>query len=212
MSQIDAILYINLEHRKDRDDHTRNELRKLCVASESDSKIHRIDAIKINPGILGCVKSHIKALEYAQAHPEWNTILVVEDDFTFRSNNSDEIRSKTDAFLTVCNAGNMDVGLLSHHHSHVQMNDTDNPAVKRILYSQTTSSYIIKKHYIPTLLQNFTESMHDMESRGVHRENCLDIHWTELMKKDVWYGIYPAIGYQYECYSDIQNVVVNYNC
>ena len=207
MSSIDAILYINLEHRKDRDIHIRNELRKLCPVES----IHRIDAIKVNPGILGCVKSHIKTLEFALTRPEWETILVVEDDFTFKSDNPVEIQAHVSLFLKDCGA-DMNVGLLSHHHTHIQFNDTPSPIVKRVMYSQTTSSYIVKKHYIPTLLRNFTESMVDMERRGVQHENCLDIHWTQLMKKDVWYGIYPAIGYQYEGFSDIQNVHVNYRC
>jgi glycosyl transferase family 25 len=208
MSQIDAFLYINLEHRADRDLHVRNELRKLCP---DESKIHRIDAIKIDPGILGCVKSHIKALEFALTHPEWNTILFVEDDFTFKSDNPVEIQSTVDLFLKDCSA-DMDVGLLSHHHTHIQFNDTHSPIVKRLHYSQTTSSYILKKHYISTLLQNFIESMTDMELRGVHHENSLDIHWTQLMKTDVWYGIFPSIGYQCEGYSDIQKEHVNYYC
>jgi glycosyl transferase family 25 len=207
MSQIDALLYINLEHRKDRDIHIRNELHKLCL---DETKIHRIDAIKADLGILGCVKSHIKALEYAARNPEWNTILIVEDDFTFKSNDSNEIQSAVDIFLK--NATDIDVGLLSHHHTHIQFTDTLYSNIKRMVYSQTTSSYIIKKHYISTLLANFTESMIDMSLRGVQHENCLDIHWNTLIKKDVWYGIYPSIGYQYECYSDIQNGVVNYGC
>jgi glycosyl transferase family 25 len=208
MSKINAILYINLEHRTDRDVHVRNELRKLCP---DESKIHRIDAVKKNPGALGCSKSHIKALEYALAHNEWENILIVEDDFTFKSDNPVEIQATVDLFLKDC-GDDIDVGLLSHHHTHIKFNDTHSPIVKRFNYSQTTSSYIIKKHYIPILLQNFTESMTDMERHGLKHENSLDIHWTQLMKKDVWYGIYPAIGYQCEGHSDIQNGIVNYRC
>ena len=43
MDHIDAILYINLEYRKDRNEHILNEIHKICT---DDSKIHRIDAIK----------------------------------------------------------------------------------------------------------------------------------------------------------------------
>lgn len=208
MSQIDAILYINLEYRTDRNVHIRNELRKL---NPDESKIHRVDAIQIKPGELGCSKSHIKALNLALAHPEWETILIVEDDFTFKSDNLLEINANVDTFLKDCGA-DMDVGLLSHHHTHVQYSDTVSPIVKRVYYSQTASSYVVKKHYIPTLLQNFTESMADMERRGVRHENSLDIYWTQLMKKDLWYCLYPSIGYQREGYSDIQNTHVNYHC
>jgi len=78
MEYIDAILYINLEHRKDRNEHILNEIHKICT---DNSKIHRIDAIKNDNGALGCGLSHIKALEYAVKN-EWKTVLILEDDFT----------------------------------------------------------------------------------------------------------------------------------
>ena len=43
MNHIDAILYINLSYRVDRNEHILQELSKLC---QDQSKIHRIDAIK----------------------------------------------------------------------------------------------------------------------------------------------------------------------
>ena len=208
MYEIDAILYINLEYRKDRDVHIRNELRKL---NPDESKIHRIDAIQAKSGELGCSKSHIKALELALAHPEWETVLVVEDDFTFKSDNPVEIQANINVFLKDCGA-DMVVGLLSHHHTHIKYSDTSSPIVKRVYYSQTASSYIVKKPYISILLRNFIESMTDMEHRGVLHENSLDIHWTQLMKNDLWYCIYPSIGYQCEGFSDIQKAHVNYHC
>ena len=58
---IDAILYINLEHRPDRNEHCLNEIRKIDPLL---TKTHRIDAVcnKSN-GALGCTLSHIKALQ-----------------------------------------------------------------------------------------------------------------------------------------------------
>jgi len=43
MYHIDAIIYINLEHRTDRNEHVLHEIHKLCT---DDSKIHRIVHIK----------------------------------------------------------------------------------------------------------------------------------------------------------------------
>ena len=87
MSNIDAILYINLEHHADRKEHVLHEISKL---GKDASCVHRIDAIKMKEGALGCSLSHIKALQYALDHPEWKTVLILEDDFTFRSDNTDE--------------------------------------------------------------------------------------------------------------------------
>ena len=205
LDYIDAILYINLAHRTDRNEHILNEIHKI---SDDNSKIHRIDAIKNTNGALGCGLSHIKTLEYVLAHPEWKTILILEDDFTFKSNNSKEINNKITLLLE--NSPNMDMALLSHN--NLQYSETSHPSIKKILYSQTTSSYIIKREYIHVLLKNMKESMSHMMFYGKRHENCLDIHWTVLQPKYNWYAIFPAIGYQYDNYSDIENRHCTYGC
>ena len=60
LSHIDAILYINLDHRSDRMEHVLGEIRKI---DPTLSKSHRISAEYVpEHGALGCTKSHIKAL------------------------------------------------------------------------------------------------------------------------------------------------------
>lgn len=193
---IDAILYINLKHRIDRKRHILHEIRKIS----NIINIHRIDAIKRDNGALGCGLSHIKALEYA-LHHEWKTVLILEDDFTCKSSIKDYIRLFEYDF---------DVGLLSHN--ELRYYDTDNEHVKRVIFSQTASAYIIKRDYIPTLLQNMREAMDDMEKNGRRHENCIDIHWNSLQLKDKWYALYPSIGYQYGNHSDIENGFREYGC
>jgi GR25 family glycosyltransferase involved in LPS biosynthesis len=204
LEHIDAILYINLAHRTDRNEHILNEIHKIC---KDDSKIHRIDAIKHTNGALGCGLSHIKAMEYALIHNDWNTILLLEDDFTFRNNNSSKIIKDINFLLN--NYPDMDVGLLSHN--QLRSCNTSNDMIKKVIYSQTTSSYIIKKTYIDILLNNMKEAMMDMEKNGKQHKNCLDINWTKLQPIHNWYAIFPALGIQYNNYSDIENKVVSYN-
>ena len=205
MEQIDAILYINLAHRTDRKEHVIHEIHKICA---DDSKIHRIDAILTEPGALGCGLSHIKALEYAMAHPEWKTILILEDDFTFHG---EDTASLSTALHTLLTFPKMEIGLLSYNHSVLRYEDTS-PSIKRVLYSQTTSSYCIRSSYVPTLLQNMRESTMDMIIRGKTHENCVDIYWTSLQPRGHWYALFPAIGYQYDNYSDIEKRVTQYGC
>ena len=204
MESIDAILYINLSNRTDRNDHILFELQKWGVDS---SKIHRIDAVKKTPGALGCGLSHIKALTEAFSHTEWNTVLILEDDFTFRPDSE-----MNDKIKQLCTSHPFDVGLLSYNSEYIKYTDTIIPSIKRIQYSQTTSSYLIRRHYIPTLLQNMKAATYDMERFGKRHENCIDIHWTKLQPSGQWYGIFPAIGYQYDNYSDIENRVTSYGC
>lgn len=205
MEQIDAILYINLAHRTDRKEHVMHEIHKICA---DDSKVHRIDAILTEPGALGCGLSHIKALEYAMMHPEWKTVLILEDDFTFHG---DDTVALSTALRTLLTSPKMEIGLLSYNHSVLRYEDTS-PSIKRVLYSQTTSSYCIHSSYVPTLLQNMRESTTDMRIRGKTHENCVDIHWTILQPHGQWYALFPAIGYQYDNYSDIEKRVTQYGC
>jgi hypothetical protein len=181
-----------------------HEIHKICA---DDSKIHRIDAIRTEPGALGCGLSHIKALEYTMAHPEWKMVLILEDDFTFHGDNTLALSNALRTLLIP----QMDIGLLSYNHFVLRYEDTS-PSIKRILYSQTTSSYCIRSSYVPTLLQNMRESTMDMLIRGKTHENCVDIHWTILQPHGQWYALFPAIGYQYDNYSDIEQRVTQYGC
>ena len=206
MGHIDAILYINLAHRTDRNEHILAELSKICT---DVSKIHRIDAVHRDLGALGCGLSHIEALTYASTHPEWNTVLVLEDDFTFKPDVTD-INAQIALLFSEC--PQFDAALLSYNHNYFTCEPTTHANIKRVHYSQTTSSYIIRREYIPILLQNMRESTYDMERFGKKHENCLDIYWTRLQPVGGWYALSPAIGYQYDNYSDIEKHVTNYGC
>jgi glycosyl transferase family 25 len=205
---IDAILYINLEHRKDRNEHIINEIKKI---DPNLKKTHRIDAVYNERGAIGCGLSHIKALEFALTHPEWNSILILEDDFTFKTNNTDEIISKIEQLFNYSNYNNgYDMLLLSHN--NLKYSDTINQNIKKVLYSQTTSSYIINRAYINTLRLNLKESTTNMINFGVSHQYSIDIYWTKLQPNGSWYAIYPSIGYQYANYSDIEKRECNYGC
>jgi len=205
MTTIDAILYINLAHRIDRKEHILHEINKL---GKDESFIHRIDAVKRIPGALGCSLSHIKALEFALKHSEWNTVLVLEDDFTFHSEKTDEIIKSIDE---LCNYSTFDCCQLSYNPTG-QFSDTHHPHIKKIIRAGTTSSYLIRRNYIPKLLQNINESSGDMMLRGKYHENCIDVHWNILQANDHWICPFPAIGYQYDNYSDIECRHTAYGC
>jgi glycosyl transferase family 25 len=205
MTDIDAILYINLAHRVDRKEHILHEINKL---GKDVSCIHRIDAVKRDPGALGCSLSHIKALQYALDHPEWKTVLVVEDDFTFCSDQSNEIIKAIDE---LCHYSEFDVCQLAYNPTGV-FTDTTHPHIKKIIRAGTTSSYLITRTYLPILLQNVIESSNNMQARGKHHENCIDVHWNQLQLHGKWYCPSPAIGYQYDNYSDIEQRHTSYGC
>jgi len=203
MDHIGAILYINLAHRTDRNEHILKELHAFC----DPTRVHRIDAVLDPNGAIGCAKSHIKALQYAQSHPEWRHVLIVEDDFTV-AQGVDVNR----LIQLLYNTAEFDIGLLTHNTPLMQHTPTSHESIKRVQYSQTASAYIIRQEYISTLIQNITEAVESMERHGVCHENSFDIYWNRLTATGAWYCVYPAVGYQCESYSDIQKHVTNYGC
>ena len=207
MKHIDAILYINLEHRTDRLEHIKKEIRKI---QPNMTKVHRIDAIKNDIGVLGCVLSHIKALQFFISNPSWNNCMILEDDFTFTSNNSFEIHKHLNYFFN--KVQNFDVMLLGTGIVDYKDESSEYPLIRRVLSSQTTSGYIISRKYLFTLLANFIKSSNLMKKEGWKDEYCLDIYWKQLMPYGKWYALEKRLGFQYSNYSDIENKVTDYNC
>lgn len=205
---VDAILYINLEHRKDRNAHILHEIKKIDPLL---SKTHRIDAIYNKQfGALGCSLSHIKALTFFLQNPSWNRCMVLEDDFTFASNTSSEIHGAINH--TIESVPDFDVILLGVGVVNYAVSDTAFPFIKRVLSSQTTSGYIFTRTYVYTLLANYTLSSSYLSKSGPCEKYCLDMYWMKLMPLGKWYTVEPRIGYQYQSYSDIINSVVDYKC
>lgn len=211
MEHIDAILYINLAHRTDRREHLEAEFKRMEIPAE---KIHRIDAIKNTNGALGCTMSHIKCLKMVEEHPEWKTVMIMEDDFTFRGKRPVEFTRPLTTFFQTYPVGetSWDVFLPSYNHWNARIEDTTDERFKRVRYSQTTSSYIFQRHYLPKLMANFRESATNLLRHGKQPAHCLDINWTKLQQEDKWFLIIPSLGYQYDNHSDIEGRVVRYGC
>jgi hypothetical protein len=205
---IDAILYINLEHRSDRNEHCLNEIRKIDPLL---TKTHRIDAISQRPnGALGCTLSHIKGIQLFLDNPAWNTCIIFEDDFTFSSN--DVVHINNSLVYLFNNSDDFDVLLLGVGTDDFKTVSTKNNFINKVKSSQTTSGYILTKKYANTLLSNFIESSNNMKEFGWKSEWCADQYWKQLMPSANWYTLKNRIGYQYGNYSDIENVVTDYKC
>lgn len=208
LDYIDAILYINLAHRNDRKDHCLNEIKKI---DKYHTKTYRIDAIYDKEmGARGCVASHIKALEYFIENKSWRNILILEDDFTFLSDNSYDIH-KSICYL-IENVKNYDVLLISYGINDLHIENTSNYNIKKVISSQTASGYIVNRNYINVLMNNFKESYNNLLYLGYKSEWCHDQSWKKLMPDGNWYTLKNRIGVQYDNYSDIEKKIVSYNC
>ena len=208
LEYIDAILYINLDHRLDRKEHILQEIRKI---DPTLSKTHRIHAEYVPAhGALGCTKSHMKALQLFMKHHEWKNCLILEDDFTFVSSSPEEVNQQIVDLFQGCPT--YDILMLAHGIYSFSAEPTSSPFVQRILSAQTTSGYIVNRDYLPTLLHNFQESCENLEKNGRSSWGCLDMHWKRLQPQGKWFAYHTRIGYQYESYSDVENYVTNYKC
>ena len=205
---IDAILYINLEHRHDRNEHCLNEIRKIDPLLK---KTHRIDAVcnKSN-GALGCTLSHIKAIKLFLDNLAWNTCIIFEDDFTFTSNDINNINNSL--LYLFDNSDEFDVLLLGVGVTDFKTVSTKSSYINKVESSQTASGYILTKKYANTLLSNFITSSNNMIKLGWDSKWCHDQYWKHLMPSANWYTLKDRIGYQYSNYSDIENVNTDYKC
>lgn len=198
-----GVWYINLDHRTDRRNHIEKQLVQLNI-----QPFTRLSATyEPRRGIVGCGKSHVRAVEaFLQSGKTYGIIL--EDDFTFRDppqtpNQFKKLFTTPLEWDVILLAGN--VGASS---------PTEYPFLRRVQDSQTTSGYIVTRRYAPTLLANLKEGVRLLEQHfnryGVKKhEYCLDIYWKKL-QTDRWYIFEPKMGYQIDSYSDIERRKVQY--
>ena len=200
----DKIIYINLDHRKDRKKQILNEFKKMNIES---NKIYRIDAVheKYN-GHIGCAKSHIKTLNYAKEN-NFKNILVFEDDFVFTLDKNN-VQDKLNTFLNK-NEGKWDVVQLTSHYKTFRNNDEEND-VRLVNKASTSSSYMINAGFYDKLLKNLHSSVTNMEKEMIqyNKENdnikkkkkntnyALDQHWYPLQKRSDWFLFDPYLGKQ----------------
>ena len=205
--KIDAIYFINLEHRGDRKDEFLSNF-----SPKDEAKIHRIDAVYTKEkGAVGCLKSHIKALEMAVANGKDDDIVMIcEDDFyikdIFYCNRMLEwgfkVLPKWDAIMLAQNL---------HSFKDTEFETDKGEKIVRVTHAATGSGYLIKKSYIPKLLEIYKgDDERYEETKEFKAEYCNDVSWKYLQEKDDWFAFKPAIGLQRSSYSDIQKGVVDY--
>jgi len=200
ISDIEHILYINLESRTDR----RNDIEKELANIGLEKKSQRFNAVCMHNGALGCSLSHLKCIQKAK-QKDWDHVLICEDDIQFLS--PDFFISQLNNFLS--NNKDWDVVLLAGNNMPpYEKNDETSIKVTRC---QTTSAYIVKKHYYDILINNFKEGIKQlMKFPYQHRFFAIDKYWFKLQERDHWYLIIPLTVTQRPGYSDIEKRNTNY--
>jgi glycosyl transferase family 25 len=191
-------MVINLDERRDRWSHALEEFAKIGIPSPQ-----RVSGIRREKGTLGCTLSHIHCLEEA-IRQNYESVFICEDDITFT--NTIVLLESYREFMEKVNI-KWDVLIVGGNPCppYARLPQTDKCV--RVVNCQTTTGYIVKKHYYNTLLQNFRETA-DKIQKG---ENAhIDIHWKHLQGKDRWFMLFPLTVVQYKSYSDIEKRVVDY--
>jgi len=197
-SHIDSIYYINLNKREDRKKEFLDNF-----PSVDESRIFRVTAHEYpENGAVGCLMSHVTALSRALEDPGEN-ILICEDDFTIK----DMDYCNRMLALLFDKIQDWDVVMLGQN--TIESEDTPYKTEKgekiiRIKNSQTTSGYLIKKAYIPKLLDIYGEDLGDYMRTGQWENYFTDQSWKVLQPEDKWYSFSPTVAVQRPSYSDIQ--------
>ena len=205
---IQRILYINLDKRKDR---RRSFEAAMAQQGIGAGEYVRIVGVINKVGSVGCLKSHIAALRYAQKHFPGETVVVFEDDVVFideRARTQRRLRQlwNDTAILLDWNVVMFAKNLWAGGHF---MNSTTDGVI-RVLDALTASAYAIHGDYVQTLLTNKLEALAYIGLYGYRPWFRNDQYCKPLQRKDRWYAFHPPLCLQMKSYSDIEHRVVNY--
>jgi len=189
-------LYINLLSRPDRNVHARSQFNLLNVSAE------RRNAIEHTNGAIGCTLSHIDCLTYAMEQ-NWPYVCICEDDILFT--NPTLFMNQLTLFLT--NQPTWDVLLIGANIAPPFTRITD--YCSQVYNAQTTTGYIVQRHYYDTLLTNFKTGLSKLIKTN-YLFYSIDIYWKQLQRKDKWYILTPLSVVQIPGYSDIMHKNTNY--
>ena len=200
MELFENTLFINLDGRKDRLKHVKEQMKLMDIDAE------RVSAIKTEDGAVGCTMSHIKCLELAKTRG-YKHVFICEDDIVFKDpalykENLKKFYKNNEINWDILIVGGNDVPPFH------RVNDY----CIRILNCQTTTGYIVKEHMYDVLIKNFRESATNLTKNPSNkREYALDIYWKRLQPQYYWYMLIPPTVSQYESYSDIEKKNVAYD-
>ena len=200
---IERIIYINLDKRKDRLEEINNEIKNFDL----EDKTERFSAVYHSVGCVGCSYSHLAVLKLARDR-KYKNILILEDDFYFVVS-KEEFESNLKLFFD--NVKDYDVCMISYYGNRTE-EIQEYPFLLKVVEAQTTSGYIVNERYYNTLIDLFEESTKLLESTGEHWIYAVDQIWKKLQPKDKWYCFANRFGKQRNGFSDISQNYCEYDC
>lgn len=194
--------YINLNSRKDRDNH----IQKLKNNYDFFKDIERFEAIYHEKYGMGCSLSHIECLKKLLKLNE-NYYLILEDDFFIINNKA--FLNFINEFEKIKNNNNWDLITLTPRGDTEIKNYIGN--FHKIINNQTATAYIIKHDFIQKLLPILINSNRKLSAGGNPNLYCHDQCWKPLQKSSNWIYYHIPFAGQLPNYSDIEKRYTDYN-
>lgn len=156
------IYCINLDHRKDRKEHSLDQFKKLDISH--DKVIYPYFTKDKRGGVYGCFDSHIKVWNDFLKYPNQKYCLVFEDDFVI-CKNSKLFMKKAVEFIE---KNYKDIDILFLHDLRVDVENKINNNLFTNGYGLGTHSYFITRHYIQSIIKKYGKLP---EPNGKHIDN-----------------------------------------
>ena len=182
MDKIDRWLYINLEESVDRKKRIEEELSKVTI------NFNRINAISDPNTVTGCLKSHLKAVEFAKEN-NFSVVAILEDDFLFQ--NIETLYEDMDKLFKE-NFDGAELWISPNGKPYIK-NITEN--VYKCFNTAGTVGYILKLNIFDIVINAFHEAL--------LKNIAADIALWSVQRSVKWITIYPYIGKHVEGYSTI---------
>lgn len=191
MENIDAFIFINLDHRRDRLIEIINELSMQRIPAE---KVFKISGVVHSSPCVGCSLAHIKALKFAK-EKEFKHFVIFEDDFMFIVPHKMVIDNIRRFFVL-----NLDyrVVMLSYN---LKIAEPFNDVVGYAREVTTASGYLVNRIYVDELIECLQYGVDMLEKTGEHWNYMNDQIWIKL-QKEKWYYFMTRLGCQRSSFSD----------
>jgi glycosyl transferase family 25 len=199
------VYFINLDDRVDRKIAFLEEMKQYGL-SDPDQVV-RFPAVKTTPGYIGCALSHVGVLKQCLERNE-DLVAIFEDDFAWKMN-PQAVNEILERFFS--QVGDWDVLIMAAPNYDLQTSEYGITGIKKCHRAQTTTGYIVKRHYMEKLISIFEVSAQKLQAGEKYSTWAIDQAWKKLQETDAWFITVPGIGKQRAGFSDIENAMVNYS-
>tara|TARA_B100000131_G_scaffold51593_1_gene46238 strand:- start:1766 stop:2440 length:675 start_codon:yes stop_codon:yes gene_type:complete len=201
----DKIYCINLDHRKDRWEESVEVFDKFGI-----DDVERFEGYYIQPGIIGCTKSHYEIVKLAKQN-NYKNVLIFEDDVKILRDDAVDIVSRC---MEQIEKHNIEYDMLYLGGNivgdeNLSYRIDDNLA--KIYMSKTTHAYAIGStafDYIIDVYDNIDWEDQYNWSHGNEKRYNIDKWYTDnLQRRNKTYGVYPCVAEQRDSFSDLMNTM-----